>query len=143
MPRRMLTGLATDVLTLTSSLGTVPSYVLDMKYDPASLKNPETSAAIAWYNTGLGSWQNAVLGNTGNNATSAEQNYQGSYAAFAATYGTTTSSYIGAYGVDMTNHEAWAVLNHVGDFAVPEPGTLALLAAGLIGLLVYAWRKRK
>ena len=27
--------------------------------------------------------------------------------------------------------------------SVPEPGTLALLAAGLIGLLVYAWRKRK
>ena len=27
--------------------------------------------------------------------------------------------------------------------AVPEPGTLALLAAGLLGLLAYAWRKRK
>lgn len=26
---------------------------------------------------------------------------------------------------------------------VPEPSTLALLAAGLIGLLAYAWRKRK
>jgi len=26
---------------------------------------------------------------------------------------------------------------------VPEPGTLALLAAGLIGLLCYAWRKRR
>ena len=26
---------------------------------------------------------------------------------------------------------------------VPEPGTLALLAVGLIGVLVCAWRKRK
>ena len=26
---------------------------------------------------------------------------------------------------------------------VPEPGTLALLAAGLVGLLAYAWRNRK
>jgi T5SS/PEP-CTERM-associated repeat protein len=26
--------------------------------------------------------------------------------------------------------------------AVPEPGTVALLAAGLVGLLAYAWRKR-
>lgn len=26
---------------------------------------------------------------------------------------------------------------------IPEPGTLALLAAGLVGLLCYAWRKRK
>ncbi|MEN6448984.1 MAG: PEP-CTERM sorting domain-containing protein [Thermoguttaceae bacterium] len=29
-----------------------------------------------------------------------------------------------------------------GTAAVPEPGTLALLACGLIGLLCYAWRKR-
>jgi hypothetical protein len=27
--------------------------------------------------------------------------------------------------------------------AAPEPGTLVLLAAGLIGLLAYAWRKRR
>jgi len=26
---------------------------------------------------------------------------------------------------------------------IPEPGTLVLLAAGLVGLLCYAWRKRK
>ena len=26
---------------------------------------------------------------------------------------------------------------------VPEPSTLALLACGLVGLLAYAWRKRK
>ena len=27
--------------------------------------------------------------------------------------------------------------------AVPEPGTLALLAGWLAGLLAYAWRKRR
>jgi hypothetical protein len=27
--------------------------------------------------------------------------------------------------------------------AVPEPSTLALLAGGLLGLIAYAWRKRK
>ena len=30
-----------------------------------------------------------------------------------------------------------------GTDPIPEPGTLALLATGLIGLLCYAWRKRK
>ncbi len=36
-----------------------------------------------------------------------------------------------------------AMLGAAGIHVVPEPGTLALLAAGLIGLLAYAWRKRK
>ena len=27
--------------------------------------------------------------------------------------------------------------------AVPEPGTIALLATGLLGLLCYAWRRQK
>jgi hypothetical protein len=36
----------------------------------------------------------------------------------------------------------WVRFANIGP-ASPEPGTLALLAAGLIGLLCYAWRKRK
>jgi hypothetical protein len=33
--------------------------------------------------------------------------------------------------------------NGGGVATIPEPGTLALLTAGLLGLLCYAWRKRK
>jgi hypothetical protein len=39
----------------------------------------------------------------------------------------------------------WVAMDHVTipGTAVPEPGTLALLAAGLVGLAACVWRKRK
>lgn len=37
----------------------------------------------------------------------------------------------------------WCGLGSVTVSSVPEPSTIALLATGLIGLLAYAWRKRK
>jgi hypothetical protein len=46
-----------------------------------------------------------------------------------------------ARGEHSTHTTCWYVDN-VRFSVVPEPGTLALLASGLIGLLCYAWRKR-
>jgi hypothetical protein len=39
--------------------------------------------------------------------------------------------------------DAIGALTSAGITVVPEPGTLALLAAGLAGLLACTWRKRK
>ena len=45
---------------------------------------------------------------------------------------------------DGVNGNVWREIDVVGSAVpTPEPGTLVLLACGLIGLLAYAWRKRK
>jgi T5SS/PEP-CTERM-associated repeat protein len=53
-------------------------------------------------------------------------------------YITTDLSYDGTYAnFTVTGFSGYALI------AVPEPGALVLLAAGLLGLLAYAWRKQK
>jgi len=71
----------------------------------------------------------------------------GSFAAYQSLHGTDIDNYEGAWGVDTTDDQAWAVMEAFGfgptDLAVvgdppspvPEPGTVALMAAGLVGLL--------
>ena len=129
--------LISDVLNLGGTGSDV--YALQMSY---ALVIPSGAIQLGWYN-GSG-WVNADAGNTGNNATAGELGYSGSFASFQSAYGTTLTSYIGAYGVDTVNDVAWTVVDHSSQFAViPEPGTLVILATGLLGLLVYAWRRRR
>ena len=53
-----------------------------------------------------------------------------------------TGLYFGTAAVspNTTAQPAWGDLTYT---TVPEPGVLVLLATGLIGLLAYAWRKRR
>jgi hypothetical protein len=44
---------------------------------------------------------------------------------------------------DMVGYGVYLDNVSVNESAVPEPSTLAVLAAGLAGLLCYAWRKRR
>ena len=67
--------------------------------------------------------------------------------------GSTTSFMTAGLGMDVANNyitlfggssaASWSLFDNLTVSQVPEPGVLLLLATGLIGLLAYAWRKRK
>jgi autotransporter-associated beta strand protein len=130
-----------DVLGLTNTNGTVQ--ILQLTYDESLLGGgSEADMLLGWNSSG--SWVNAIDGNTGSAGGSALPNASGSYAALGIV---PTADYLGSWGRDTTTNTAWAVVNHNSDFAaivvVPEPPTSPLVAAGLIGLVVYGWRQRK
>jgi hypothetical protein len=94
-------------------------------------------------NTGTGS----LVSSAGFGTTNGTEDYPGSWTAFLAGPGaagaTNLSSLLGAWGVNTANDTTWAVIDHDAEFAVvPEPGTLALLAAG-VAAMGFAYRRRK
>ncbi len=62
-----------------------------------SMTSVATGSYLAWLDTATNQWVNAVEGNTGNNATAAQQGFAGSFAAFQSIYGTQLDSYLGLW----------------------------------------------
>lgn len=98
---------------------------------------------LGWLNSS-GLWVNAVDGNIGNNATTAQQGVNLDFDAFRNLYGGDLANYIGAWGYTSTG--AWAVLNHNSEFAlvndaVPEPSSASLLLVA--GAALATLRRRR
>lgn len=154
-------------------------FVLQMNYDPALVANETAAAAagqiyLAWFNPaaagGNGLWQNATAGNfgpTGGDVGTLGLNFQGNFNTYLADVeasdpidfpGDPSSAQLtnaelallmGAYGVDISNHDVWSVLNHNSEFSVdnnmppvPEPSTIALAIFGLAGIGLAMRRRR-
>lgn len=139
------------------------AYVLEMSYSPAKLGVSEAGSAtagliyLAWLNAGAGlplGWQNATNGDFGTGtAGNVFTNIQGSWDSFAVAHQITDANlgnFLGTYGVDVTNHRAWAVINYdasyfnTSQFAViPEPSSLCLAVIGLLACGIAERRARK
>ncbi|MEN6451058.1 MAG: autotransporter-associated beta strand repeat-containing protein [Thermoguttaceae bacterium] len=127
---------------MTDSGSQTDVFTLKMSYSPSQLRggaDAELGLANAGliemvsFNTTTNLWENAVAENIGTN----DIRFMG--------VGATPDGILGHYGIDPATDTVWAVLNHNSQFAVaavPEPSTVALLAAGLLAVCFYAWRKR-
>jgi hypothetical protein len=135
-------GFASDVANVSSVSGAL---ALQMKYD-SSLFGDGGAAAGAAGKLFLGYLNGGAWANAG----SAGVSYNKGNEPLATLLGNSTSlgTFVGDWGYDTTSHTVWAVLGSLAsstDFAVPatipEPSTLALLAAGIAAGLV--WRRKR
>lgn len=101
------------------------------------------TAGVDWSRTGEGTNYSDML--SGAWYTQDNSNWIGVGETMAVMYVTKGAgvSYNGEIGVSLYNVGSETKAYEFSLAPVPEPSTFALLACGLIGLLAYAWRKRK
>ncbi len=134
--------------------GQYGSYSVTLTPNAGTLTGNTTGSPMTWYSFAQsGSALTGALKATqsGNNqvdgwgTTAATGN--GGWVQFTASFtaGATTTSVTLLFNNPTATYSEGACLDNVDveQTATPEPGTLALLAAGLAGLLCYAWRKRR
>ena len=108
-------GYCSDIANVTGTSGDI--YVVQISYDSAIT----SGVSLGWFNGTT--WVTAVDGNTGGNSTPVIGAFDGNLT-------------LGRFGADTTNHVAWAVLNHGGQFTVlrlTSPPTAAFLAPTDVG----------
>lgn len=136
--------LASDVVELSGMPSSGVTYALQMNYDPSLFGG--NAAELAAFNSGylyLGYLNGTVWANAAK--TNPVKPYDVSHAFVPATDELTPNDFVlGYYGIDTDANVVWAVIDHASEFAVvPEPGTLLLLAAGGLCLVVARLRRKQ
>ena len=124
------TSLISDVVNFQGT--GVDTFVLQIDYNEGSLTAGESAADLylAWLDPSTQTWENAVLGNTGNSVPRQ----------IIGAYDPALDFVLGDYGVDPVDGRVWAVLDHnstfgaVGTQAVPEPATWAMEGFAMLAL---------
>jgi len=126
-----------DIVDLTGIDGDV--FVLQLTYDDSALTFDESLIHVIRNDLVDGYWVNA-------GDTDAFDVFLGSYNAFVDANDDPgpydPADFLGAWGVDTTGNEAWVITDHNSEFSTPEPGTIALLSMGAVGMLMRRRRRR-
>lgn len=115
-------------------LTTGNDYLFDMTYDPTGVDATHGKLTVELRNA---SDNSPVATTTTSGILSGAGDHTMTLDGFGIAANYSTSNPGGSYEVYVDN------LTYTATGVIPEPSSLALLAAGLLGLLAYAWRKRK
>lgn len=127
-------GSVGDVLELSGSGD--DEIVVELEYDDAGVPD-ESVLGLYWRDPEDGVFRNAVLGNTPPGGPFAPGM---SFDEYRASLGAPPQ--LGAHGNDPDGNTVWAIVDHDGRFAVPEPGAMAGFLAALL-TLGFTARQRK
>jgi autotransporter-associated beta strand protein len=129
------------VMHITNGGNPYSQFVADMRYgsNPRTLGlNGLMKLDVASITDTAGSWTLVDSTNMGSIT-------YGSYFEVTRADGTPFTN-TGGVWTDKVGQQTWTFTQSTGVLGLttsPEPGTLVLLATGLVGLLAYAWRKRR
>ncbi len=111
-----------------------PIFVLELGLT-SSLNSQDS---LGWLNS-ENVWVHAIDGNSEMGA-NAILGFMGSFTNSGAS---ASSEYLGSWGIDLSNNQVWAILDHTSEFAIvsiPEPSSF-LLGALSLGLLYFRRKK--